>query len=59
MLAPSRQATVEESDEDEGPGHVGGTLDPDEDVIMELVSDAENEEEDEDVEISKSTYKIV
>ena len=36
----SKRATVEDSDEDEEPGHVGRTLSPDDDTIMEEVDSA-------------------
>jgi hypothetical protein len=51
---PSRCATVEESDDgnDNEPGHVGDSLDPDGDTIMELSSD--EEVEDDESELSKA-----
>jgi hypothetical protein len=51
---PSRCATVEESDDDNDnkPGHVGDSLDPDGDTIMELSSD--EEVEDDESELSKA-----
>jgi len=49
----SRRATVEESDDnDDEPGHVGDSLDADGDIIMELSSD--EEVEDDESELSKA-----
>lgn len=62
MPTTSKCARVEDSDEDEEPGHIGETLNSNEDHIMEQVArnseteltDAEAEE-DEDSEISEPT----
>jgi hypothetical protein len=38
MLTTSKRAMIEDSDEEEEPGHVGETLSPNEDAIMELAN---------------------
>lgn len=60
---PSRCATVEESDDndDNEASHIGGTLEKDGDVIMELADpeDSEPEQsEDEEMELSKSALYL-
>ena len=58
-----KRVTIEDSDEDDEPGHVGETLDADGDAVMEPADDSsenlmeltdnEDAEEDEDSEISE------
>jgi hypothetical protein len=52
----SRRATVELSEDDEELDYVGGTLDRDGDITMELVESEDEQSEDDESELSKSTF---
>jgi hypothetical protein len=51
---PSRRVTVEESDDEDEVNHIGGTLDADDDRIMELADQSDSESEDDDSKLSKT-----
>jgi hypothetical protein len=51
---PSRRATVEESDDEDEVNHIGGTLDTDDDRIMEPADQSDSESEDDDSKLSKT-----